>query len=282
MSALISNRASGKKTGSMKTATVSGTAVAEERTGPLFYVLVVATALLIMALIFGGTFFFIVRKNINGIGEQLRKDLQDVPLLKLALPKPPDPYDEKYMSESEVRKRYTQLRQELTSLQQELENANQKIGELEKNLEEAQSVKSEGEKALKEAEDKMNSLQQQEKMLEEERRKLYEIAAKSDREGFRKYYENLYGETAEKIYREIVKEEAVSKEVQQFVKLYEAMDASAAARIFEQLGKDRLQLVVDILTNMKRETASEILASMNASLAAEITNKLAQQYLPGE
>lgn len=279
MPILTSDTESRGKVGKNKENLIQKNTVTEENTGPLFYVLVFLTALLIMAAIFGGTFFVIIHNNINGLGERLRKDIQDIPLLKLALPEAPDPLDEKYMSEAEVRRKYTEMRKNLEKLKKELETARKKIKELEKYAQSNALTKAESEKALKEVETQKALLQEKEKKLEEDRQKLNELAAQADKTGYREFYEQLNGEAAEKIYREIVQEEKVAAEVKNFVQIYENMDASDAAKVFEELGTKKIDLVVEIIKNMKKEKASEILGVMNPARAAEITEKLAAYYI---
>ena len=58
-----------------------------------------------MLAVIGGAFYFIMHNNINGIGERYRKNLQAIPVLKLALPSVKDPDDPKYLTDDEIKKK---------------------------------------------------------------------------------------------------------------------------------------------------------------------------------
>ena len=57
------------------------------------------------------------------------------------------------------------------------------------------------------------------------------------------------------------------------IEIYSQMDKKAVARIFETLSSD-LDLLIDILSNMKAEDASEILSVMDKDLAGKITKEI--------
>jgi flagellar motility protein MotE (MotC chaperone) len=56
------------------------------------------------------------------------------------------------------------------------------------------------------------------------------------------------------------------------------MDAGAAAKIFEELGDGKIDLVVDTLKNMNNKNAAQILEEMNENYAAKVTEKLSEKY----
>ena len=55
---------------------------------------------------------------------------------------------------------------------------------------------------------------------------------------------------------------------------YSNMDAASAAKILTEMSED-LDLVCDILENMKESQAAQILQNMDSDYAAQITKKIA-------
>ena len=89
-------------------------------------------------------------------------------------------------------------------------------------------------------------------------------------EEFARYYESIDPATAEYIYRQVVQEEEVSKEIEEYAKAYSSMKPKQAAAIFNNM-TDNLQLAAKILENMNAEDRGNILGAMNPDVAAKIT-----------
>ncbi len=253
-----------------------------DKGGILFTVLAFATAITVMAVVFFGTFFLIMRNNINGLGERYRDSLKNVPVLRLALPEAPDPEDPRYMSESELRDKYNEYRELNKNLKEQLNNAEKTIAELQKYKDREDSMIKEIQQLKSQLEEEKAKLENERKQLEEDRNRFSEMVAGEDKQGFREFFEKTYGETAQKIYADIIKEEKISREVKEFVQKYEVMDSSDAAAILEELSKSNMDLVVEILKNMKRDASAAIMAEMSPSVAAQVTEKLSREYLPND
>lgn len=236
-------------------------------------------AMAIIFLVLGSAFYLVVKNNVNGMGEKYRKNLQGVPVIKWALPQPPDPEDPKYMTFDELAEKYNALKKENQEQSKKLGELSASNAELQLYKNSEDKVKAEGDAAKKDLEAQNAQLEQKKKELTDERKKLDEIIASGDKVAFKDFYEKMDKENAQRIYTAILSEQKVSEEAKKFAQLYETMDPSAAAKIFEQMGTAKMDLVVDILRNMKKESAAEVLASMTPAYASKVSEKLSKFYL---
>lgn len=242
----------------------------------LFGLFTLLTAIVIIVGILGGVFYYIVHNNINGVGERYRKQLQGVPILSLALPPLKDPEDPKYLTDDQIKEKYNELRKTKADLQSKLDAANQTIKELQKYKDEYTQLQQEDAKLKTDMQAQKDQLATQQKQLANDTEKLNQVIASGDKSGFKAYFEKVDTATAQKIYTQVMQEQKASAEVEKTAKLYESMDPTAAAGIFEQMGNAKIDLTVQILKNMKKETASEIIASMTAPFASTVTEKLSK------
>lgn len=252
-----------------------------EKNSALFYILTILTALILVVLIIGGAFFLALKNNVNGIADSMGDTFAKIPVLNLALPKKPDPTDEKSMTEEQVRTKYTEIKNERDQLEQQLAQANAKLDEINK-----QAAAKETDTAL---------LQQQKTALEAEKAKLNsenaalqkkiddisEALAKGDTASYKSYFESISPDVATTLYEQILNEEKISADVKKYVSIYETMDPSSVASILEQMGTSKMTLIIDIMKNMKKDTNAEILAAMTPSFAAGVSEQLAKVYNVG-
>lgn len=252
-----------------------------EKNSILFYVLTILTALLLVALIIGGTFFFAIKKNVNGIADNMRDSIEKIPVLNLALPPKPDIEDEKNMTEEQVRIKYSQIRTEKADLEKQLSALNSQLEEQKKQLT---------------AKDTNSSLMEQQKnTLEQDKLKLnsdYEslkkdfdemsaAIAKGDTTEFKKFFEKLDPKIAADLYAEILKDEKISDDAKKYISIYETMDTAAVASVMEQLGTGKMTLIVEIMKNLKKDTSGAILSEMTPEFAAKVSEQLAKAYNVG-
>ncbi len=87
---------------------------------------------------------------------------------------------------------------------------------------------------------------------------------------YAKYYETMDPATAEALYKEVIKEQQESKEVEDYAAAYSEMKPKEAAAIFESM-TDNLDLVARILSVMTAEDRGAILGVMDSQVAAKIT-----------
>jgi flagellar motility protein MotE (MotC chaperone) len=246
--------------------------------GILATLLTFLAVIVVIAAVFGGVFYFVIHNNVNGLAERYRSSLQGIPVLKLALPAVADPLDPKYLTEGEIRQKYQEFRKKNEELTKQLAEANSQLTEAQKYKTDYDAMKQESEKIRQEVKDRQGSLDQKELELKDLEKKVNELIANGDKEGLKEYFESVDAETAKAIYAEVVKEQQADANVKKFAQIYAAMDASAAASIFEQLGKTQIDMIAQTLETMSKENSSEILASMTPAFAAEVTKKLDALY----
>lgn len=237
-----------------------------------FGILAFLVAVIIMTGILAGAFYLIVHNNIYDVAEKYRKEIQNRPLLKWALPEPPDPEDPEYMTDSEMRNKYKEIKKQRDKLLEDLNQANRVVEEL-------KIYKDGYEKILLEKEEERIKLAEEKRKIQEDREEIQTLGAQANKEGFKKYYETMDKDNAEALYREILLEEKIDTDVKKFVQIYEDMDEVAAARIFDEMGEQKIGLVVEILLKMKKENSSTILAEMEPAFASKVTEKMAEGFL---
>ena len=216
----------------------------------------------------------LIKNDVSGIATKNRNSIIKIPVLRTALPKPKDPEDPKYLSTIELIEKYNELRKKRDELTNELNQAKKTIKELQKFKDESDAITASQAKTKSELDALKKTLDQQAIQIEEDKKKIDELIASGDKEGFKEYFERVNQETAEKMYKEILEEEKASGEIKKLVKLYEGMDASEAAEILKEMRNDQLDVVIQILKNMNTSKASEIIATLDPEFAAEITVKL--------
>lgn len=87
---------------------------------------------------------------------------------------------------------------------------------------------------------------------------------------YQKYYENLDPATAEYLYQQVVIQEQVDSQMQDYAKAYSSMDPKDAAAIFDTM-TNNLELVGSIMWAMTPEQRGAILGEMDAEIAAQVT-----------
>ena len=89
-------------------------------------------------------------------------------------------------------------------------------------------------------------------------------------EEYAKYYETMDPSTAETLYKEVIRQQQESKEVEDYAAAYSEMKPKEAAAIFESM-TDNLDLVARILGVMTAEDRGAILGVMDPDVAAKVT-----------
>lgn len=87
---------------------------------------------------------------------------------------------------------------------------------------------------------------------------------------YKGWYEEIYPENADLIYRQVSEQLAMDAVVQSLADSYADMKPANAAAIFEEMTGD-LEKVANILSCMKEDEAGAILAAMDSTLAAKLT-----------
>ncbi len=89
-------------------------------------------------------------------------------------------------------------------------------------------------------------------------------------EAYQKYYESMDPAMAEYLYKQVVEQVEVSKEIQDYAQTYSEMKPKEAAAIFESMTDD-LDLAAKILYQMSAEDRGKILGVMDPEVAARLT-----------
>lgn len=246
--------------------------------GFIFGLLAVLVATVIFVAVVGGASYYVISKDLNGMATTYRKQISTIPILKWALPPLKDPYDPKYLTDKEVKEKYDELRKLKDEYIKQLEEADKKIQELEKIKANQDKIVAEDEKIKAEVASQKAELELYKKQLETDKKALDELIAKGDSAGFKAYFEKVDKETAAKIYGEIIKVQKANEGIIENAKLYNTMDPAASAKIFEQMGSAKMDLIVETLKNMKQSTASQVLAAMTPTFSAKVAEKLREAY----
>ena len=127
---------------------------------------------------------------------------------------------------------------------------------------------------LKAEVERLKTFEDQQTEFQRIKTEFYEEVVYADKgpgaEEYKKYYENIDPETAEYLYQQVVRKEAVSGEISDYAAAYAAMDPKEAAQIFNTMGSS-LDLVGKILGAMNSAQRGAILGAMDPEIAAQVT-----------
>ncbi len=231
-----------------------------EPKGSGFSVFLVA---LLLVLIWLGIAALVIKMDIGGVGTNIAAPiLKDIPVVKYILPK------DAITETTDVESYYG-----YTSLQ----DAVNQIQVLEKELDSATTANKTYEEqlaTLKSEVERLKTFENNQVEFQRVKTQFYEEVVYSDKgpgaEAYMEYYQSIDPETAEYIYRQVVTEENVSKEVEDYAAAYASMKPKEAAAIFEDM-TDNLSLAAKILGAMSTDDRGKILGAMDPEVAAKIT-----------
>ncbi|MEE3392244.1 MAG: hypothetical protein VZR00_00990 [Lachnospiraceae bacterium] len=219
---------------------------------------------LVIILIWLAVFCVLIKLDVGGLGSHvLYPVLKDVPVVNRILP------DVKDDSSDNSSYEYTDLK-----------SANAKIKELEAELASKNSSTTADSDYIKQLENKVKELQKykdsqddfNKRVADFDKNVVFNSKAPSISE-YRKYYEEIDPENAEKIYKQVIARLQASEKVKQLGSYYAAMDAGKAAAALSEMNED-LTLVSQILESMSESKAAAILNEMDPTYAAQITKKI--------
>lgn len=231
----------------------------DEESGGFSVFLVTAIIILVWLGIIG----LLIKLDVGGFGSQvLAPVLSDVPVLNKILP-------ESEETESTTGEDYGGY--------SNLKDAVNDVEALKVQLESAQATVNADAEKITELQNEVTRLKTfEDKQLEFQRIKneFYEEVVYAEKgpgaDEYIKYYESMDPETAENLYKEVVKKEAVSDEIKEYAQAYSEMKPKQAAAIFEGM-TDNLDLVAKILGVMESDDRGAILGVMDSTVAAKIT-----------
>ena len=227
--------------------------------------LVTALIAIIIIIIWLVVFAFLIKLDVGGIGSKvLYPVLKDVPLVNKILP---NASEEQQASEGDYK--YTTLK-----------SANARIKELEGRLASETGTTDANSDYIKDLEAKVQELQKYKDNVDAFNKRVADFDEKvvftenaPEISEYRKYYEGIAPENAEKIYRQVILAERYSEKAQELANTYANMEAAKAAERLSQMTQD-LDLICDILENMGEKKAAAILQEMDSTFAAQITKKI--------
>lgn len=233
----------------------------DENSGGSMFSAILITLVLIVVWV--GIFCLIVKLDIGGVGTNVFAPiLKDIPVANKILPKDSLTETEDlesyygYTSLADAVDRVKLLETELNNINSENELNKEQIEALTKEIE------------------RLKTFEANQVDFERIKNQFYQEVVYSDKgpgpEAFARYYESIDPETAEYIYRQVVTEEAVDKEIEDYAKAYSEMKPKQAAAIFEAM-TDNLPLAAKILSAMNAEDRGNILGAMDPDVAAKIT-----------
>lgn len=232
----------------------------EESEGSTVSVVLVTSIIIIVWL---GILCLLIKLDVGGFGSNvLTPVLKDVPVVNKILPgsKETETADEGEYGG------YTSLKEAVEQIQiLEMQLANEKEG----NDSDAEEVA-----ALKAEIERLKTFESSQVEFQRIKTEFYEEVVYAEKgpgaDEYRKYYEEMDPATAEYLYKEVVKQAEVDKEVQDYARAYSEMKPKEAAAIFEAM-TDNLELAAKILDTMNAESRGKILGVMDAKVAARLT-----------
>ncbi|NLX77378.1 MAG: hypothetical protein GXZ01_08460 [Clostridiaceae bacterium] len=252
----------------------------EIKSGILDSLLTILVSILIVLVIFGGAFYYLLKNDIGGLGEYFRPSIERIPVLKLALPPLPeteDPYDPKHLTQKELLTKYNELRAINRELTEQLEDANKRIADLEAEKSRWSSMAREGQVILEKNEETLKQVIEKMEQLDNDRKEFDRLVAMGDEGAFARYYEKVDPENAKELYSEIVQKEAVKENYKDLAKSYTEMEPANAAAILTELGREDMELVVNLIEAMKNNEKAEIIENMDPRFAAELMKSIADR-----
>lgn len=220
---------------------------------------------IIIILIWLAVFAFLIKLDVGGIGSNvLYPVLKDVPVINKILP---EASEEQQAAEGDYE--YNTLKA-----------ANARIKELERRIESESDTTIANSDYIAELTAEVEKLRRykdeydafQKRVLEFDEKVVFTDNA-PDVSEYRKYYEDISPENAEIIYKQVLYELQYSENAETLGKLYSQMDPGSAAQALAQMSED-LDLICDILKNMKESEAAAIIQEFDSTFAAQITKKL--------
>lgn len=222
---------------------------------------------IVIILIWLAVFAGLIRWDVGGLGSKVfRPVLKDIPVVNRILP-PESEAEEAADSNYE----YTSLK-----------SANARIKELENQLAAQGNTTDANSEYIAELEAEVQKLRvfetQQEEFEERVKKFDEEVVFNDDAPDiaeYRSYYEEINEENAADIYRQVIKRQQSSEKAEELASYYSGMEPDKAAERLELMSADTdLNLVCDILENMKESQAAAILQEMSPEFATQVTKKI--------
>lgn len=239
----------------------AGETAEKRKGGKLLSILIVFFILLIWVI----TFAFLIKMDVGNLGTSLRPMIKNVPVIKYLLPSVPpeqEAWEENYPYDT-----MAQAVEKIIALEEALDALSKEDAEHEQTILELQAENIRLEAFEKDQEAFA-------KRVEEFDRKVVFNSKAPDIAEYKAFYEGIYPETAEKIYRLVVEKIQLDEAIQVEAKRLSSMKPGNAAKILEEM-TGSLDLVASYLLAMKTADSAAIVEKMDALYAARIMQKIA-------
>jgi flagellar motility protein MotE (MotC chaperone) len=229
-----------------------------------FSIMTLLLPLFVAAAIMGGILGYCIRTNKFDVGEILRPSLKNIPVVKMILPANPNAIDLTTLSQDELIAMINDQENKINVLNKNVSDL-QKYKDM-KNAVDAQKIENDTNK---------QAVAQERTQLQADKLKFATEVTKLDSAGFMQYYEKFDSGTAQKIYEKLVKQTQKNQKITNYISSFESMDSASAAKILEQMGAQNLDLVANIMNQMRKELTPEILSNMTPAFAATLADRMA-------
>lgn len=228
--------------------------------GSGFSVFIVTAVIIIVWL---GILALLIKMDVGGFGSNvLAPIISDVPVLNKILPES----TETEVTDGESYGGYTNLKDAVDQVERLELQLQQAQSNLDADAEEIAQLKAEIERL---ATFESNQLE-----FQRIKNEFYEEVVYAENgpgaEEYVKYYETMDPETAQTLYKEVIREEEETEEVKDYAQAYSEMKPKEAAAIFEEMSGN-LDLAARILSVMEPDDRGAILGAMDPEVAAKIT-----------
>lgn len=227
--------------------------------------LVTVLFVILFIIIWLAVFALLIKLDIGGFGSTvLRPVLKDVPVINKILPEVSDEqlaeeYNYPYRNLTEAMRRIEALEKDLADAGESGTTNAETIAKLRAEVE-----------RLKEFEDEQAAF---EKRVKEFDKNVVFGDHAPEIEEYKKYYDEISPENAAEIYRQVLEQMQADQRIIDQAAMFKSMKPKDAADILSGMTGD-LDLVSNILLNMKTKEAGAILAEMDPDMAAKITKKI--------
>lgn len=233
--------------------------------------LVILVTILIIA-VWIGILGLAIKLDVGGFGSTvLYPVLKDVPYVNRLLPR----------AETEAEQGAVDVQYPYTTL----DEAVSRIKELELELSNAQEASKEDEaliQQLRAESERLKQFESRQAEFEEIKTKFYEevvyTANAPDISEYKAFYESIDPANAAELYKQVVKEDAYSNEMKEYIATYSGMKPKDAAAIMQEMSSD-MKLIAKILDGMDADSRGAILGAMEPEFAARLT-KLMEPTAP--
>lgn len=250
----------------------------EKPGGFLHSITTVLLAVLIVAVVSVGVFYFMGKKNINGFADSLIVYIPNYPILKYFIPEimpEYDPEDPMYLTDKQILDKYNEQREKIKNLNASLAEANATIELLRK----GDDDKVQQETLLEQNERVLESIEAERIALEKDKKELERVILQGDKEIIAEYLQKMDKVTAEAIYADIAKEMVIDDKKKLLAEPFTKMDAQGAANMLSELYAQDTEALLDILEGMEPKNMAPILEKMDPKESAKIYSLLSDRRL---